>query len=346
MTIGMRVWSTTVGFAVQTKQSKVLIISEDASASASPYHPITDTLRYLTMQKRIGLSAWGFVAFPLAIIFLFVALPTIAGIILSFFEWSGGGTPRFIGLRNYVDAFGQEQFWFALRNTLLFAIITVPVTVLAAFLFAVALNAEWFVGRNVMRAVFFLPLVVSIVAVGFIWRWVLEPSDAGLLNHVLLSIGLSRDQLPEWLGNNAWGLTTIIIVSIWRGLGFSVVLYLATLGNVPRSLYDAAAVDGAGSWQATWHITWPSVRPMTYFLLITGMIGALQVFDIVLVMIGLIEQPWTDVLNIYLYREFKHDRLGYAATIGVCVLLLTVVITLAQFAWLRWTTGQSTGETA
>jgi ABC-type sugar transport system permease subunit len=291
-------------------------------------------------------SAWGFVAFPLAIVFVFTLLPTLVGVGLSFCEWSGGGTPRFIGWQNYREALADHALWPALRNTLVFALVFVPVTTLAAFLFAVALNARWFVGRTLVRTVFFLPTVVSIVAIGFIWRWVLEPSSAGLLNHVLDETvrvfgrlvghsGTLHVDWPDWLGNNPWGLATIIVVSIWRGLGFAVVLYLAALGSVPRAHYDAAAVDGAGAWQSIWHITWPGVRPTTFFLLITGMIGALQVFDIVLVMVGAIEQPWTDVLNLYLYREFGHNRLGYAATLGVIVLALTVIVTVAQLLWLR-----------
>jgi len=194
--------------------------------------------------------------------------------------------------------------------------------------------------------VYFLPTIISIVAIGFIWRWILDPSDAGLLNHyagaALRGVGrlfgseaMARADLPEFLGNSPLGLTTIIVVSIWRTLGFSIVLYLATLVNVPQSYFEAAAVDGAGPWQTMRHITWPSVRPMTIFLVITSTISALQVFDIVLVMIGTNEQPWTDVLNLFLYREFTHNRLGFAAAIGVVLLALTVMITIGQLLFLR-----------
>lgn len=288
------------------------------------------------MSYRGSKSAWGFIAFPMAIIVVFTAIPTLAGIGLSFFEWSGAGAPRFIGVRNYVEGFADQDgtLWRAALNTIVFAVVSAPVTVFLAFLFASALNAPWFLGRTVTRTILFLPTVISIVAIGFIWRWVLEP-QTGVLNHLLVDAGLSREALPYWLGNNPWGLGTIIAVSIWRGLGFSMVLYLAALGDVPRSHYEAAAVDGAGPWQSMWRITWPSVRPMTYFLLITGMIWALQVFDIVLIMIGAIEQRWTDVLNLYLYREFIHNRLGFSAMIGVVVLVLTAAVTLGQLWWWR-----------
>jgi len=287
------------------------------------------------MIRTENRNAWLFIAFPLVVIFLFTAIPTVLGVVLSLFQWDGGGWPRFLGATNYTELLSGGAFWYALRNTLIFSLATVPLTVVLAFLIGVGLSAEWFRGRTVCRTILFLPTVVSIVAIGFIWRWVLDPSTSGLLNHVLLSIGVSKTSIPDWLGNNPWALMMVIVVSIWRGLGFSIVLYLAALGSVPRSLYEAAAVDGAGSWQAMWRVTWPSVRPMTFFLLITGMIGALQVFDILVVMIGTAEQPWTDVLNLYLYREFTLNRLGFAATIGVVVLALTIAVTLAQFWWLR-----------
>ncbi len=287
------------------------------------------------------------VAFPLTIIFLFTALPTVVGVGLSLFEWTGGGWPRFVGLQNYATAAHDATLHAALRNTLLYAAGTVPLTILVAFPLAVAMNAPWFRGRTVLRTIFFLPTVISIVAIGLLWRWVLEPSQTGLLNATLTDIvnlphalGLVAERIqphwPEWLGSNPLGLVTIILVSTWRGLGFAIVLYLAALGNVPQSSYDAAAVDGAGPWQIMWRITWPSVRPTTFFLLITGLIGALQVFDIVVVMIGTLEQRWTDMLNVYLYREFSRSRMGYAATIGMVLLAATVMVTAAQLAlWRR-----------
>jgi ABC-type sugar transport system permease subunit len=290
-------------------------------------------------------GGWRFVAFALAIVFLFTALPTVLSMGLSLFEWSGGGWPRFVGLQNYAQAVHDRTLRNALVNTLLFAAGTVPLTILLAFPLAVAMNAPWFRGRTALRTVFFLPTVISIVAIGLIWRWVLEPSSAGLLNATLTSLvniphtlGLGaamQPRWPEWLGNNNWGLTSLIVVSTWRGLGFAIVLYLAALGNVPQASYDAAAVDGAGPWRTMWRITWPGVWPMTFFLLVTGVIGALQVFDIVFVMIGTFEQPATDMLNVYLYREFVRSRLGYAATIGVVLLAVTALLTLVQITWLR-----------
>lgn len=310
------------------------------------------------MQPRENsLSGWTFIAFPLAIIIVFTALPTVAGVALSLFEWSGGDSARFIGVENFHRILRDPTLGHALRNTLIFAAVNVPLTIALAFPIAVALHARWFVGRTLMRTLYFMPMVISIVAIGLIWRWVLEPSSAGILNQTLagianlphtLATGISADfaqwlgvgtpvqvTWPNWLGNSAWGLGSVIVISTWRGVGFAIVLYLAAVGNVSQSQYDAAAVDGASPWQAMWRVTWPSVRPMTIFLLITGMIGALQVFDIVYVMIGQTEQSATDVLNLYLYREFNRSRLGYAATIGVVILTATIAVTFVQLAFLR-----------
>lgn len=288
------------------------------------------------MAERSQVSAWGFVAFPLAVIVIFTALPTVVGIALSFCYWQPGGTPTFIGLNNYTELFRSAMFWPALRNTLIIAFITVPVTIVLAFLFAAALNARWFVGRTMLRTVFFAPTVISIVAIGFIWRWVLSPSQSGLLNHVLIEYLCVIETPISWLENSPLGLATVCAITIWRGIGFSLVLYLAALTSVPRSLYESAAVDGATGWKALWHITWPSVKPMTLFLIIIGMIQALQTFDLIVVMIGTTQQQWTDVLNLFLYREFIQDRLGFAAAIGVVILLLTAIVTAGQLGYVRY----------
>ncbi|MCZ6754607.1 MAG: sugar ABC transporter permease [Gemmatimonadetes bacterium] len=277
-------------------------------------------------------AGWAFVAFPLTVIFVFTALPTLACVGLSFFDWSGGGVPRFVGLENYRAALTRDpQLWLALRNTLVFAIGTVPVTVVLGFLVAVALHARWFRGKAAACTMFFLPTVMSIVAVGFVWQWMLNPR-AGLLKVLL---GTSGGDLPEFLGDTWLGLGTLIFVQIWRNLGFGVVLYLVALSRVPKSIYDAASVDGAGPWHTTWRITWPTVRPMTAFLLITGAIWALQVFELDLVMTGWSPQRFNDMLNTHIFREFKNGRLGYSATVGVVLLSMIAAITYAQFRWLR-----------
>lgn len=272
------------------------------------------------------------------IIAIFTAVPTLAGALLSLFEWSGSAAPKFIGLQNYYAVFNtDQQAGFAARNTIIFAIGTVPITVVLSFLAAVVMRAEWLRGRALLRTIYFLPTVISIVAIGFLWRWLLDP-HAGLVNTMLETLGIdavaSQWPLP-WLGDSPWSLGALCFVHVWRNLGFCIVLYLAALSRVPRSLYEAGAVDGAGGWRTTWRLTWPAVKPMTVFVVVTSSIWSLQVFDLVWVITGGAQQTWTDVLNTHLYREFSANRLGYAAMIGVIVLLLTALVTGAQLWWMR-----------
>ncbi len=145
------------------------------------------------------------------------------------------------------------------------------------------------------------------------------------------SVGLRP---PSFL-DGSWAFASIVLVQIWRGVGFCFVLYLAALAGVNRNLYEAARVDGASRWAVVRHITWPAVGPMTVFLLVTGVIGALQVFDVVWAMTSRAETDATRVLNLYIFREFKQSRLGYAAAIGVVIFSLTMIVTWAQLRLLR-----------
>jgi ABC-type sugar transport system permease subunit len=282
--------------------------------------------------SRPGLSPYAFVAFPLAILAVFSLAPTAAGLALSLFNWNGSGIPRFVGLENFRGLFSDPRFTPALRNTLLFVLGTVPASTFLGFLLAVAVHAKWFVGRTLARSLFFLPTVISIVAIGFVWRWLLN-DQGGLVPAFLRAIGISRP--PNLLQEGSWPLVSIIIVQIWRGVGFCMVLYLAALSNVNESLYEAAEVDGADRPQVLRHITWPQVAPTTVFLLVTGVIGALQVFDIVWGVTAGTETDSCNVLNLYVLREFQHSRLGYAAAIGVVIFLLTLAATGTQLAVLR-----------
>lgn len=281
-----------------------------------------------------NLSAYRMVAFPLALLFVFTLVPTVMGLGLSVFDWSGGATaPRFVGLAQYRAMLGDETMGHALRNTLVYVGLSVPPTIVISFLLAVALDADWFVGKAAVRAVIFMPTIVSIVAIGFVWRWVLD-DQAGLLNWGLRGVGLSDP--PNWLIDGRWPLGWIIAVGVWRGVGFCLVLYLAALSSVNRSMYDAAAIDGATRMQIVRQITWPAVRPMTLFLIITNIIAALQVFDLVYIMTPGQENQHTTVLNLYLFRQFAdYANFGYAAAIGVLIFVITLIVTAVQLGWVQ-----------
>ncbi|MFI4860812.1 MAG: carbohydrate ABC transporter permease [Phycisphaerales bacterium JB063] len=280
-------------------------------------------------------SAYRMIAFPLAVLMVFTLIPTVLGLALSVFEWGGGAdVPRFVGLSHFRAMAGDETMRHALVNTLAYVALSVPPTIVLAFLLAVAVDADWFVGKSVVRATIFMPTIVSIVAIGFVWRWVLD-DQAGLLNWGLRTLGVTDP--PNWLIDGRWPMVWIILVAVWRGVGFCLVLYLAALSSVNRNLYEAAAIDGASRSQILRYITWPSVRPMTVFLVITSVIAALQVFDLVYIMTPGRENAFTTVLNLYLYRQFaEFANFGYAAAIGIVIFGITLVFTAVQLGWARW----------
>ncbi len=293
-------------------------------------------------MPRRTLSPILFLAFPIAVLTAFTLLPTLAGLLLAFFEWDGSGAPRFVGGRNFASLARDPRFTPALINTVVFVVGTVPAATLAGFLLAVGVHAKWFRGKAAVRTALFLPTIVSIIAVGFVWRWVLE-DKGGLLPAAIRAAGVDP---PEFLRGGsivriggvdvlAWPMVSIMSVQVWRMAGFCMVLYLAALAVISDSLYEAAEIDGAGRWQALRHITWPQARPMTAFLLVTGAIGALQIFDLIWALTVSAETDATNVLNLYVYREFQQGRLGYAAAVGVVIFALTLFATGAQLFVLR-----------
>lgn len=283
-------------------------------------------------------SAYRLIAFPLAVLMVFTLVPTVLGMGLSVFEWGGGAdAPGYVGLAHFRAMAGDETMRHALINTLGYVALSVPPTIGLAFLLAVAVDADWFVGKAVVRATIFMPTIVSIVAIGFVWRWVLD-DQAGLLNWGLRSVGVADP--PNWLIDGRWPMAWVILVAVWRGVGFCLVLYLAALSSINRNLYEAAAIDGASRSQILRYITWPSVRPMTVFLVITSVIAALQVFDLVYIMTPGRENQYTTVLNLYLYRQFaEFANFGYAAAIGIVIFAITLVFTAVQLGWVRWRGG-------
>lgn len=298
------------------------------------------------MRER-SLNAYTFLAFPLGVLFVFTLAPTVAGLGLSLFNWDGSGRATFVGFRNFAALSNDPRFGPALLNTLVFVVGTVPLTVAGGFFLAVAVHARWFVGKTIVRTALFLPTVVSVIAIGFVWRWLLD-SQGGLLPGLFHRAGVAV--VPDFLQGGtvlsipwgaqeialvSWPMLSIITVQVWRGLGFCMVLYLAALSNVNENLYEAAEVDGASRWQSLRNVTWPQVGPMTLFLLVTGVIGALQVFDIVWAMTNGTETNATSVLNLYVFREFQQSRLGYASALGVVIFLLTALATAAQLVLLR-----------
>jgi multiple sugar transport system permease protein len=282
--------------------------------------------RYAVLAVFLGPSLVG--------ISIFTLLPILGSLGLAFTNWDLLTPPRLVGTENFSTLLGDEQFWSALAHTLSFIVGYVPLAIVAGLLIAVALNSA-IPGRNAFRAMYFLPVVSSWVAVALLWRWLLNPSY-GLVNSALASVGIAG---PAWLFDANWAMPAIVIASVWKDLGFVMVILLAGLQNIPREYYEAASIDGATGFQSLTRITLPLLAPTLFFALMISTIGAFQVFDQVYVMTdGGPAGATTVVIERIVANAFSYSRMGYAAAMSWAMFLLVFVTTFA-FSRIqrRWT---------
>lgn len=278
---------------------------------------------------------------PTALLFLLPAAvvlgvfnfyPALYSLYLSFFEWNGLSPTRDpVGLGNYRRLLSSAEFWNALRVTALFTVGLTGGSIAIGLLVAVLLNQE-VRGRTFYRVIYFLPVITPTVAAGVVWRYLFDPSQ-GVVNRGLEAVGVSG---PSWLVSPIWALVAVVIVAIWKRVGFNMVIYLAALQGIPRTYYEAAQLDGAGPWQTFRHITVPLLGPTTFFLTVTALIEAFQVFDLVYVMTAGGPLGSTDVMGYYLYRYgFRYYELGFASAIAYVMFLVIFLATLIQFRFTR-----------
>jgi ABC-type sugar transport system permease subunit len=286
---------------------------------------------------RRHVTGWAFSS-PFALIFgIFLAIPILASLVISFTSFSIGNiqswtSAEFVGLENYTKAFGDDRFLKSLRNTAYFVVVGVPATIVISLALAVALNrvVGWL--KTVFRVGYYLPVVTSIVAIAVIWRYLLSP-DVGLINSGLARVGLEG---PNWLGDTATAMPAIIALGVWRNIGFDIIIFLAALQTIDRSLYDAAKVDGAHGWKLFRHITLPLLRPATLFVAVITSIGYLQVFEEPFVMTngGPVDSTLTTSMLIY-EQGFRFFNLGYASAVAYILFVIIAVLAVIQFRWLR-----------
>jgi multiple sugar transport system permease protein len=257
-----------------------------------------------------------------AVVFLYV--PIAYSGFWSFTEYSGLGSPKWVGLANYRELLGDEDFLKALWNTILFVVMGMGIGPVLGFLSALLLN-ETVRFRAFFRAAYFLPVMTSLVVVASIWKVLLN--DQGIVNQIF-----SFFQLPTrtWLDDTTTALPAVAVTSIWQGFGFETVVFLAALQAIPRDYYDAAKVDGASYWQQVRHITLPSLRPTIMFVYIIGIIGSFQVFDQIFVMTsgGPINSTRTLVFD--LFDRFNQLELGQASAVAYVLLAILASLSYVQ----------------
>ncbi len=299
------------------------------AAGAAPAAP--------AVHWRDDLVGWAFAAPFVILFFLFLAFPILASFALSFTSFGlrdlanpVGAT--FVGLNNYADLLGDEKFWASLGNTVYFVVVGVPLTLVCGLLIANALNRGIRRFQTVFRVGYYLPVITSIVAIAVVWRFLLNP-DVGLINMLLSGIGI---QGPAWLADPALAMPSIIVMAVWRNLGFAMIVFLAGLQAIPKMLYEAAAIDGAGRWQSFRYVTFPGLRPTILFMTVITTIGYLQLFEEPFVMTGGGPLDKTLSVTMYMYQQgFTFFHQGYASSIAYVLFVIVAIVAFLQFKFLR-----------
>ena len=286
----------------------------------------------VTTERAQTRAAWTFLAPAIALIFIFFALPVVAAFLLGFTDFdiyalADVSTVRVTGLHNYQNIATSPLFWQALRNTSVFAFIGGPISVAVSLSAALLVNARATRFKPFFRSVLFMPFVTTLVAVAIVWRYLYNP-QYGLLNWVLGFVGLGP---VDWLGSTAWAMPAIILVAVWKGFGYNMLVLIAGLQNIPEDLYEAARLDGAGAWQQFRHITLPMLRPTMLFVGIITMVGYFQLFAEPYVMTQGGPLRSTTSLVLLMFEEgFRWWRMGYAAAIAVVLFIVISLVTLVQ----------------
>jgi multiple sugar transport system permease protein len=287
-------------------------------------------------RRRTGLAAWGF-ALPFAVLFaVFMLLPVVSSLYMAFTDMHGADlkTPwavNFVGLDNFVAVLGDPKFRQAAGNTLYFVGVAMPLTLGIALLLAVLLNSGlvWF--RSVFRVGFYAPVVTSIVAVAVVWRFLLQP-DFGLVNSTLGMVGIDG---PRWLTDEVWAMPSLIVMATWRNVGYSLVILLAGLQGIPRDLYEASAIDGAGAVRQFRSITVPLLRPTLLFCAVITGIGYLQFFEEPFVMTQGGPLGATNSVAYEIFNQFGFGNYGVSAAMSYVLFVAIVILSYLQFRLLR-----------
>jgi len=288
--------------------------------------------RRLSNRGRQTRAAWLFLTPSLAILAVFVLWPMCQAGYLSLTRYNLMQTAQWVGLGNYRQMLHDPAVRNALRNTLVYAAVSTPVSVVLAFALALFLNRAMAL-RGFLRSAVFLPFVVSLGVVSIAWSFMLDP-NIGLLTDWLSHLGISTQQ--GWLTDPTYAMPTIIAVGVWKNVGFYMIMYLAGLQSIPGELYDAARADGANAWQRLRRVTWPLLANQTMLITIMAAIGTLQAFDQIYVMTHGGPFFQTETLVMFTYRlGFEQNQFGYAAAVSWVLLVLVFVLSMAQFTYFR-----------
>jgi multiple sugar transport system permease protein len=279
-------------------------------------------------QFSKNLVAYSFILPNLLGFAIFTLVPMVFSLGLAFTSWDGANQISWVGLDNFRKLSDDNTFNIALKNTLWYVTGTVPLTMACSLGLAVLLNQP-IRGKSIFRTIYFFPYVASLVAVAVVWNMLFFPS-AGPVNEFLRALGVANP--PRWSASIDWAMPTVVLASIWRGMGYYMVIYLAALQGIPAILYESAEIDGANAWQKFRYVTVPMLTPATFFISIMLTISSFKVFDLILVMTNGGPGRATNVLVIHTYNTaFRQFKFGYSSAIAMVLFGLVMAITIVQF---------------
>ena len=304
------------------------VVAEKGTAAAPTRVGISRRRRRI----RNNLTAYSFIAPNFIGFAVFTLGPIIFAFVLAFMHWDGSNPIEWAGLDNFFKLFRDRVFQAAFWNTIVYTGAVVPITLVCSLGLAILLNQKIF-ARNFFRTVAFFPYVASLVAVAVVWNMIFNP-DFGPVNMVLYAFGVDPRNLPGWAADSHWAMVTVIMFSVWKNMGYFMVIYLAGLQGINSELYEAANIDGASAWQKFWYITLPQLAPTTFFVSVMLTIWSFKVFDQVYMITQGGPGTATLVLVYHIYNEaFISWDLGYSSMVALVLFLLVLIIIVIQFRW-------------
>ncbi|MEU7837933.1 MULTISPECIES: sugar ABC transporter permease [unclassified Nonomuraea] len=280
----------------------------------------------MRVRRRRDWHAYLFIGPSLLGVLAFLLLPMVIVFVLSFFHWELLSPPTFAGLDNYRRLAGDGDSWHSLGITVVYVLLCIPLQTVLALVLALLLNQR-IKGVRVFRSLFVVPWMATPIVMGLVWNWIFDPRD-GAINSALAVIGVTG---PDWLSDPTWALPAVALVNVWQYTGYNMLFFLAGLQGIPRELYDAAATDGATPRQRFWRVTLPLLNPTMFFVMVTNLIGAFQVFDTVFVMTNGGPSQSTEVINFKIFgTAFREFDFGYASTLSMLLFAVILAVTLVQ----------------
>jgi putative chitobiose transport system permease protein len=280
------------------------------------------------MTKKFSFTPYLFLTPALLVIAIFILYPIAAVVYYGFTDYSIITPPVWVGLRNYQQLLHDNVFWLALKNSFLYLLVT-PILIFLCIILAIIVNRK-LPGINAFRALYYIPVISGSIAVGISWRLMLDTN--GLLNSLLVSLNFIKEPI-QWLAEPRYSLAIAMLLTIWMGLGYYMMIFLAGLQNISEDLYDAAVIDGCNAWQKHWYVSLPGLRPQITFVAVISSLAALEVYNEIFILYG----PGGGVLNsavtvvFYLWRQaFRLHHAGMASAVAMVLLVLTLIFSIVN----------------